>query len=74
MTIPSSLLPLLSFRVVMSDFEQPAVFEETLAGGDKILLTELSLDEKEAIQHVRKAEAGATVLFVGTTRNEFRGG
>jgi molybdopterin synthase catalytic subunit len=50
-----------------------ASIKETLVNGDRIVLTMKELDESEALQHVRKAEAGATVLFVGTTRNEFKG-
>lgn len=48
-------------------------FSETLASGDRIVLTYSELDERQALQHVRDAGAGASVLFVGTTRNEFEG-
>lgn len=47
--------------------------QETLPNGDSIVLTMDKLDETGALNHVRRAEAGATVLFVGTTRNEFQG-
>lgn len=53
--------------------EESAPFKHTLASGDIVLLTFEHLDEREALQYVRKAEAGASVLFVGTTRNEFKG-
>jgi molybdopterin synthase catalytic subunit len=57
----------------MSNLEESVSFSEILLHGDKIILTDEHLDEKEALHHVRKAEAGASVLFVGTTRNEFNG-
>ena len=54
--------------------DSSASFDETFTNGDRIVLTGRDLDEGEALRHVRKAEAGASVLFVGTTRNEFEGG
>jgi hypothetical protein len=57
----------------MEEDADGASIKETLANGDIVFLTSEELDEREALQHVRKAEAGATVLFVGTTRNEFKG-
>lgn len=56
-----------------AEYADCASIKETLASGDKLVLTRQALDESEALQHVRKAEAGATVLFVGTTRNQFEG-
>ncbi|PWN31484.1 Molybdopterin biosynthesis MoaE [Meira miltonrushii] len=40
---------------------------------DRIQLTYDELDEKLALKHVNDHGAGASVLFVGTTRNEFQG-
>jgi hypothetical protein len=48
-------------------------FDEVLENGDRIILTNSELDESRALAFVRDAGAGATVLFVGTTRNEFEG-
>lgn len=48
-------------------------FDELLEFGDRISLTYNELDEKLALKHVNDLGAGASVLFVGTTRNEFQG-
>lgn len=40
--------------------------------GDLAQLTYDALDESEALRYVRDAGAGATVLFVGTTRDTFQ--
>lgn len=48
-------------------------FDEIIEFGDRILLTYDELDEKLALKHVNDHGAGASVLFVGTTRNEFQG-
>ncbi|MCO5599758.1 hypothetical protein L7F22_053865 [Adiantum nelumboides] len=48
-------------------------FDELIEFGDRILLTYNELDERLALKHVNDHSAGASVLFVGTTRNEFEG-
>lgn len=50
-------------------------FDDVLPGrhNDRIVLTYTPLDEKAALAHVRDNGAGATCLFVGTTRDDFQG-
>lgn len=56
------------------DWSSETEFSETLPEyNDKIKLTSAPLNEKEALDYVRDAGAGAMVLFEGTTRNEFQG-
>jgi molybdopterin synthase catalytic subunit len=43
------------------------------AAGDAAVLTHAPLDGGALLADVREPAAGATVLFVGTTRNEFDG-
>lgn len=48
-------------------------FDELTGIDDRIVLTYDELDERVALRHVYDQCAGASVLFVGTTRNEFQG-
>lgn len=41
--------------------------------GDQFILSFDSLDEAEAIRSVRSPAAGATTMFIGTTRDTFKG-
>lgn len=59
--------------MVASEDDPSISVKETLPNGDHLELTTSELEERCALEHVRRAEAGATVLFVGTTRNEFQG-